>query len=246
MNLEGLFLVTGSTRGIGLAIAEDIIKAGGKVIFHGRNEGTAKSVCRDLQGIDYFAVDLSSKSGSEDLFEWAHKKNYRFDGLILNAGFSSYPSPGHEKLIDYRDSWANNYWATVSTLISLKPLLNKNSSIVAIGSICGMEALGCPIPYSDSKAAILNFVKNISKPLGKHGIRVNLVSPGNILFDGSVWSKKLQQDRETTTEYIKANVPLSKFGSLEDVVSMVRFLLCSDSGFVTGANFVIDGGQTRA
>lgn len=246
MNLQGLFLVTGSTRGIGLAIAKDIIKSGGQVIFHGRNEGAAKAVCRNLQGIDYFAVDLSSKSGSEELFEWAHKKDYRFNGLVLNAGFSSYPAPGNEELIDYRDSWENNYWATVSALISLRPLLNKNSSIVAISSICGMEALGCPIPYSDSKAAILNFVKNMANPLGKRGIRVNAVSPGNILFEGSVWSKKLQQDREATTDYIKTNVPLGEFGRLEDIVSMVQFLLCTDSKFVTGANFVIDGGQTRS
>ena len=80
--------------------------------------------------------------------------------------------------------------------------------------------------------------------IAKHGIRINSISPGNILFPGSVWDEKLKNSKNTTKKYIKKNVPLNKFGRIDDISNMVIYISSQKSKFINGANFVIDGGQS--
>jgi 3-oxoacyl-[acyl-carrier protein] reductase len=90
------------------------------------------------------------------------------------------------------------------------------------------------------------YVKYLSKTLGEYGVRVNLISPGNILFDGGNWDNKLRLNKSEIEDYIKTNVPLNKFGTPSDIGNMVAFLVSEKSNFITGSNLVIDGGQTSA
>ena len=100
--------------------------------------------------------------------------------------------------------------------------LRKNKgNCLFISSICGLAALNAPIPYSVAKSAINYSVKNLANMLGKDGIRINAISPGNILHKGSVWEKKLLKMK--SKKMIKNNVPLNKFGSPKDISSMTIF-----------------------
>ena len=118
-----------------------------------------------------------------------------------------------------------------------------NSSIVFISSIAGIHDLGAHLGYKSAKRNIIDYSQFLAKILSSRKIRVNTVSPGNIFFKGGNWSKKLQKNEKLIRKYIKENVPLNSFGRPEDIAIIVAYLLSTKSKFVTGANFVIDGGQ---
>jgi 3-oxoacyl-[acyl-carrier protein] reductase len=119
-------------------------------------------------------------------------------------------------------------------------------SIVLVGSIAGMEALPAPAAYIASKAGVIALGKSLSRELAPRGIRVNVVSPGNVLHPGGSWDERMKRDPEATTRYVESEVPLRRFASAKEIAAAVVFL-SSDrvAGFITGANLVVDGGQTR-
>jgi NAD(P)-dependent dehydrogenase (short-subunit alcohol dehydrogenase family) len=118
--------------------------------------------------------------------------------------------------------------------------------IVCISSICGSEVVqGAPVTYSVAKAALNAFVKCSANFLGKHGIQINAVAPGNILFQGSVWERKLIENPSAVQRLIEDEVDLQRLGERCDVSSIVGFLLSSNSSFITGSIIKVDGGQTR-
>ena len=100
--------------------------------------------------------------------------------------------------------------------------------------------------YSVAKSALNTYVKSISVPLALKRIRINSVAPGNINFEGSVWSKKMTQDLDSVKAMLKNNVPLEKLGSPDDVAHAVLWLASDIANFVTGTIVTIDGGQTRS
>ncbi len=110
----------------------------------------------------------------------------------------------------------------------------------------GLEVLGAPITYSVAKAALNSYVKSISKPLAKQGIRINAVAPGNIFFEGSVWEKKLDKNPDYVRKMLEEQVALHRFGRPEEIADFVTFLTSSRCTFATGEIFVIDGGQLRS
>ena len=91
-----------------------------------------------------------------------------------------------------------------------------------------------------------SYVRSIAVPLGVKGIRINAVAPGNIIFDGSVWDKKLTQNPELVLEMLEKNVPLKKLGTPQDVANLTIWLASDVSNFTTGSIFTTDGGQTRS
>ena len=88
-----------------------------------------------------------------------------------------------------------------------------------------------------------HYVKNLSKQIANKNIRINSISPGNILFKGSTWEKKINENSKNVSSYIKNNVPLNKIGEPNDISEMVLYLSSDSSKFITGSNIVIDGGQ---
>ena len=119
----------------------------------------------------------------------------------------------------------------------------KDGSIIAISSIAGLETLNAPIEYSVSKKTLSSYCKNLSKKITS-GLRINVVSPGNILMKGNNWDKKLKTNRKQVLNYIEDNVPLKRFGSPDDIANVVLFLSSKKSKFINGSNIIVDGGQT--
>ncbi len=104
---------------------------------------------------------------------------------------------------------------------------------------------GAPITYSVSKAALNAFVRFYSKHLGAKGVRLNAIAPGNILFKGSTWEKKLQKNKRMTLNQIDQEVSLKRFGTAEDIANLVNYLIKDNSKFINGSIIVADGGQIR-
>ena len=119
--------------------------------------------------------------------------------------------------------------------------------IVCISSICGLEVIpGAPVTYSAAKAALHAYVRGIAHPLGQQGVRINAVVPGNILFDGSVWQRKLNEDAAAVGQMLARDVALAKLGKPQDIANLALWLASSAASFCTGSIFVADGGQVHS
>ena len=126
-------------------------------------------------------------------------------------------------------------------------LVASQGVIVCVSSICGLEVVpGAPVTYSVAKAALHAYVRGMARLLGRLGVRINAVAPGNILFDGSVWSRKLQEDSEAVNNMLVRDVALAKLGTPQDVANLVAYLASPRSGFASGATWTLDGGQVHS
>ena len=99
--------------------------------------------------------------------------------------------------------------------------------------------------YSSAKAALISYGSALAREVANRGTRVNTVAPGNILFQGGIWEKKLADDRENVERYIRSEVPMQRFGTPEEIADLVAFLSSRRATFITGACVTVDGGQTK-
>ena len=119
----------------------------------------------------------------------------------------------------------------------------EKGNIIFISSIAGCESIQAPLGYSAAKAALLSASKTLSNLLASKNIRVNSISPGNILFEGGSWDENLKNFSSHTMKYIQENVPLNRFGRVEEIAQAIEFII--DNEFFTGQNLIIDGGQVK-
>jgi 3-oxoacyl-[acyl-carrier protein] reductase len=106
-----------------------------------------------------------------------------------------------------------------------------------------MEAFGAPTDYSTAKTAIIALAKNMARKLASD-LRVNVIAPGNVFFEGGSWDEKIQQDKKRVDEIIKSTVPMNRFATPQEIADAVIFLCSDRASFITGATLVVDGGQT--
>lgn len=243
-------VITGGSKGIGLEIAKSFSKESCSVFINSRDLKNLKKAKKKInnKNLYIFPGDLTNIADTRKFFKFVEKNTNQIDSLICNIGFSA-PNNiiGEENYENWINSIHLNLLSAINSIYYFKRLLKKSKtpSIVCISSICGVNALGAPIDYSVSKAALISFVKNQSKILAKNNIRINAVSPGNIYFKNGNWDHKIKKNKKEVTNYIKNNVPLNKFGTTKNVADIVMFLSSELSSFTTGANIIIDGGQTK-
>ena len=140
-----------------------------------------------------------------------------------------------------------NFFSTINTINFFeKKLIKSKGIIICISSICGLEYIkGAPLTYSVSKSALNTFIRYYSKILGPKGVKLNGIAPGNILFKGSTWEKKLKKNKRSVNLMLKKDVSMRKLGTLKDISGLVEFLVKSNSDFINGSIFVVDGGQIK-
>jgi 3-oxoacyl-[acyl-carrier protein] reductase len=144
----------------------------------------------------------------------------------------------------WKKTWNSNFESALQTARTFLPMLEKSKGcLLFISSITGMEAFGAPTDYSTAKSAIIALAKNMARKLAP-GVRVNVIAPGNVLFDGGSWDEKIQQDKERLDEIIKSTVPMNRFATPQEIADSAVFLCSDRASFITGATLVIDGGQT--
>jgi NAD(P)-dependent dehydrogenase (short-subunit alcohol dehydrogenase family) len=238
-------LVTGSSRGIGLAIAEVLHAEGCRVVLNGRDPGSLATAVAGLPGSIAVSGDVSRPDEAIKVVTAAVAALGRLDILVCNVGGGRSVPPGQESYEEWQRVFALNLWSATNTVEAAREaLVATRGVIVCISSICGNGVVpGAPITYSAAKAALNAYVRGIARPLGKQGVRINAVAPGNILFEGSVWSRKLAEDSDAVAAMLERDVALGCLGKPRDVAELVAYLASSRASFATGGVWVIDGGQ---
>lgn len=250
MGLAGsLVLVSGGSRGIGAAISEAFVREGGRVIVTGRSAESLRAIASLLgDACETHACDATDARQAADTVAAIGRRYGSLDVLVTCAGSGASVPPGEETPDEWLRVMGVNLHSATNMVEASVPLLRRSriASIVCISSICGAEALGAPVTYSAAKAALAMAVKGWSRPFARMGIRVNAVSPGNILTAGGTWDRKMQADPAGVAAMLSREVPLGRFGTPEEIASAVVFLASPRAAFVTGSNVVADGGQTRS
>lgn len=245
-------LITGSTQGIGKAIAECMLEEGARVLLNGRNQNKLNSLVCELrekyteEAVLGFKGDITVKEEREKLSQFISEKWGTIDILIPCVGRGKPFSKNNLDEEEWNNLFQINLNSVVQTVNSLKNNVEDGGNIVTISSIASKEVIGAPVAYASAKEGIVVFTKYLSKELAVRHIRVNCVMPGNIFFPGGRWEEIQQDDYEGTRKYIESVVPMKRFGYPKEVAESVAFLASERSSFTTGSVLVIDGGQTNA
>lgn len=251
LELEGrVALVTGASRGIGLAIARALAAEGVQLALAARGQEGLRQACVDIgsNASSHFA-DVTDPAAALALAHEVEKQHGRIDILICNVGSGASAPPGQETAAEWRRVLDLNLFATTNMIEAARPIMRHgmgDRAIVCISSICGLAALGAPVTYSAAKAALNATVRGLARPLAGDGIRINAVAPGNILFEGGTWSRKLAENKAGVEDILAREVPLRRLGTPAEIADVVSFLASPRAAFITGTVIVADGGQLRA
>lgn len=234
-------VVTGATRGIGKAIAEELQASGAKLILTGTDKNKIEVLNNSLNGrkdIKYFYLDFLDESSVTHFL--SELKNYkRIDACINNAGINriNYIYETQEK--DWDEVMKVNLHGPFILSKEISKLMQKIrcGKIVNIASIFGIITKEKRAAYTASKAGLIGFTKALAVDLAPYNILVNSVSPGFILTD---LTKRILSAEEI--KELKLNIPMGRLGVPEDVVNVVLFLISSLNTYITGQNITVDGG----
>lgn len=246
--------IAGSTRGIGFAIAQGFLREGANVVITGRTmDSLEKAKAMLLTEAEHDRVlairgDMTVPSDIQRAIEESIEAYGKVYCVVANVGSGVGRGGWDLGIEDWQSGLQANLYGGIFLAQAVMDHLVKQGegSVIFISSIAGCEALYAPLPYSAAKAALISVTKNLSRMVGSHGIRVNAVAPGNVLFSGGSWEKKLSENRKFFEEYIRKEVPLQRFGRAEEVADTVVYLASERASFMTGACVVLDGGQTRS
>mgnify|MGYP006080091179 CR=1 FL=1 len=244
MPKKKIVFISGSSSGIGFHLAKLFKEKNYTIIINGRDSKKLKRAAVKLGNCNYIIGDLTKEKNIIQITKTIKKKYNYIDLLICNQGNSDFKNNN----LNFKFAFDNNFFSTINLISNSKKILRRNSSkIICISSICGTEAInGAPHGYSVAKSALNFYIKNFSYELAKDGISINGVVPGNIFFEGSTWYKKMIKNSKKTKKYIKDNVPINKFGSIEDIFAICKTISDDTSNYLTGSLFKIDGGQTKS
>lgn len=234
-SLEGkLALVTGASRGIGHAIAEELARAGAEVVVGYR---TGKDEAEELAaaiGGRAVQADVSSPDGARALVEEAGD----VDVLVNNAGLTRDGLLARMSDDDWRVVIETNLSSVFYTCRAVtRPMMKKRSgSIVNLSSIVGVHGNWGQTNYGASKAGIIGFTKSLARELGSRGVRANVVAPGYVK------TRLTEVLPDEATQAMVANTPLGRVAEPHEIAGAVRFLASDEASFITGDVLLVDGG----
>ena len=231
-------LITGGNSGIGYATAKELVERGAEVIITGRRKDAVEKAASELKAIGLLA-DQSNIEDIVRLQSYVANRYGKIDLLLINAGITKF-SPIESVDETMFDEVMNvNFKGAYFTLSKFIPLLNENASVVLLSSTSAWISPPSASVYAASKAALNAVMKIASLELSSRKIRVNAVSPGPVATE--IMNKiGLTQELEN---HMVSSIPLSRMGSPSEVAKVITFLLSEDASFVTGSEYLVDGGQ---
>jgi 3-oxoacyl-[acyl-carrier protein] reductase len=251
---DKIAIITGSSRGLGLAIASALAGEGCRVAMCARTESTlseAAAEVRRIAGRDdrvlAIAADVATREGVERIVADTVRAYGGLDILVNNVGLARGTT-----IVDTADAeWSEAIDQTLFPAIRASrravPHMRRRGggSIVMIASIWGRES-GGRMTYNAVKAAEISLAKSMAQQLARDSIRVNSVAPGSILFPGGSWHRRQQDDPAGIADFVARELPFGRFGRPEEVGSVVAFLVSPRASWISGACVPVDGCQSRS
>ncbi|MHC4840239.1 MAG: SDR family oxidoreductase [Planctomycetota bacterium] len=244
MKLQGkTAVITGGNSGIGYSIAKEYQDQGANVVIFGRNADTLAQAQKEL-GDDALVIkgDVTNLDDLKNLFADAEKKFGKIDIVVANAGIAKVAPLEHLDEASFDLVSDINFKGAYFTVQSALNHLADNASIVITGSAVSYKAMPNMAAYAATKAAVRSLVRTFSAELAPRGIRVNVLSPGAI--ETPIWGTlDLPAEQvDAMAAEIASGVPLGRIGKGREMANVAVFLGSDDSSYVTGSDFVADGG----
>ncbi len=247
-------IVTGSSRGIGLASARALVLEGCRVCICARGSERLAEAALEVEAsakrpnmVLAVQADVSTPDGVAIVIERAVETFGGLDILVNNVGRAT----GTDLLQTTDAEWQAAFDETLFPAIRASRLAvpymkqRGGGSIIMIASIWGRES-GGRMTYNAVKAAEISLAKALAQQLAPVNIRVNSIAPGSILFPGGSWHKRQQADPEGIAEFVKRELPFARFGRADEVAAVVAFLASGKASWVSGASITVDGCQSRS
>jgi len=240
-------IVTGSTKGIGKAIAEAMAAHGAKLVISSRKAPACEEVARQIReaGGEAIAVpcNVSHKDQLEHLIAETRRRLGAIDVLVANAGVNPYyggsleiPDSAFEKILDV--NIRSNHWLCQMVIPEMRE--RRSGVIIIVSSVAGLKGSAALGSYAVSKAADMQLARNLAVEFGPDGIRANCIAPGVVKTD---FARALWEDPEAA-ERQEAWTPLRRLGSPRDIAGAAVFLAAPAGAWLTGQSIVIDGGAS--
>lgn len=226
-------LIIGSSGNLGNHLSESF-----------KNKYIVTGIQREKKHNFFVCKDLSNFKLNIETFKLIKKKYLNLDAIILCTGNSKKNLTNNieQKFIK---SFESNLMTVVNSIESYQKVFNNKSvKIIVISSIAGIKVMDAPIEYSVSKSALNHYCMIKAKELAKFRIKLNVISPGNILSKNNNWYLKQKINSKKVKNYIKKNVPLNSFCKPNQLLSLCELLISDNGDFFTGSNLIMDGGQT--
>jgi 3-oxoacyl-[acyl-carrier protein] reductase len=239
-------LVTAATKGIGLGIAQALAAEGVRVSIVARTESDVKQVARSINGFGV-AADVTTDEGCKRSVEETEANLGSVDILVNNFGAragTSWRDTGPE---EFEAAFRGNVVVSGRmTQLVLPAMLERGwGRVVVISSVYGREAGGAPA-YNAAKAAENSYVKSLAREVAARGVTVNAIAPGSILWEGGGWHRRQQNDPQGIAEFVRQEMPAGRFGTVDEVASVVAFVCSRQASLLNGACIPVDGGQGRS
>ncbi|MFI6769262.1 oxidoreductase [Streptomyces sp. NPDC050355] len=256
---EKVAVITGASKGIGLAVAEALCREGARVVVGSRTESPQLAALRESSGVVFVSVDLAEPQGANRLVQAAADRHGRIDVLVNNLGVAK---PRNSFLSIDDTEWQQvfdlTFFSAVRASRAALPhlLADGGGAIVNISSVNARLPFPMVVDYSAAKAALSNLTKALSEEFAPRGVRVNAVAPGPVRtpfwtapggFADSVAADAGSTAQEAWDETVPRQMGIStgRISEPQEVADLAVFLASPRAGNITGAEFVIDGGQIK-
>ncbi len=242
-------IITGSSRGIGRAIAEAMADQGARVVISSRKADACDEAAQAINAKHgegtaiVVPANISSKEALQNLVDETRRQFGRIDILVCNAASNPYYGPmGGITDDQFRKILENNVIANhwLIQMVAPEMIERKEGSIIIVSSIGGLKASEVIGAYNVSKAADFQLARNLAAEFGRHQVRVNCIAPGLVRTD---FARALWENPETL-KAVTAHTPLRRIGEPHEIAGAAVYLASPASTFVTGQAIIVDGGST--
>ena len=246
-------IVTGSSRGLGLAGARALAAEGCCVTLCGRTESTLHAAARDVARVAggedrVLAVraDLVQADGMQHVIDRTVERFGGIDVLVNSVALARGAGVLETSDAEWQEAFDHTLMPAVRATRLAVPHMTRRGggSVIIIASIFGREA-GGRMTYNAVKAAEISLAKSLAQQLAPSNIRVNSVSPGSFLFEGGSWWKRQQENPEAIAQYVNRELPFGRFGKPDELGDVIAFLASSRASWISGTSIVVDGCQSR-